>query len=95
MGIGGFEEIYGNYAHNFVLDILITHGILLSIIILVIILIFIRNTINFKNKELFIFAMSILLLWSLPMLFSFTYWTVSSFWIFLIINMYINKYIVR
>ena len=95
MGIGGFEKIYGNYAHNFVLDILITHGILLSIIILVIIFIFIRNTINFKNKDLFIFAMSILLLWSLPMLFSFTYWTVSSFWIFLIINMYINKYIVR
>ena len=95
MGIGGFEKTYGNYAHNFILDILITHGILLSIIILVIIFIFIRNTINIKNKDLFIFAMSILLLWSLPMLFSFTYWTVSSFWIFLIINMYINKYMVR
>ena len=95
MGIGGFDKTYGNYAHNFILDILITHGILLSIIILVIIFIFIRNTINIKNKDLFIFAMSILLLWSLPMLFSFTYWTVSSFWIFLIINMYINKYMVR
>ncbi|WP_281532030.1 O-antigen ligase family protein [Anaerocolumna aminovalerica] len=88
MGIGGFEDKYGNYAHNFFLDILITHGILVGTIIFGMIGVFIKNTISYKNKDLYVFSTIILLLWILPMMFSFTYWKMNSFWLFIIINLY-------
>lgn len=88
LGIGGFEVIYSNYAHNFFLDILITHGIFIGTGFFLIIAVFIKNTIKCKYKEKFIFSLVILLLWILPMMFSFTYWKVHNFWIFLIISIY-------
>ena len=88
MGIGGFEVIYSNYAHNFFLDILITHGILIGSVIFLVIAAFIIKTFRCKYKEKFIFSLVILLLWILPMIFSFTYWKVIYFWLFLIISIY-------
>ena len=88
LGIGGFEVIYSNYAHNFFLDILITHGIFIGTVVFLIIAVFIKNTFKCKHREKFIFSFVILLLWILPMMFSFTYWKVHNFWIFLIISIY-------
>lgn len=88
LGIGGFEVKYGNYAHNFFLDILITHGILIGFCVFIMIAVFIKNTIKCRYKERFIFSSVILLLWILPLMFSFTYWKTNYFWLFLIINIY-------
>lgn len=88
LGIGGFEVKYGNYAHNFFLDILITHGILIGFCVFIMIAVFIKNTIKCRYKERFIFSSVILLLWILPLMFSFTYWKTNYFWLFIIINIY-------
>lgn len=88
LGIGGFEIKYGNYAHNFFLDILITHGILIGFCVFIIIAVFIKNTIKCRYRERFIFSSAILVLWILPLMFSFTYWKTNYFWLFLIINIY-------
>lgn len=88
MGVGGFEEKYGNYAHNFVLDILISYGVIVGVVIFICMAIFIKDTILCKNKEQLMFSVSILLLWLFPMIFSFTYWKVNTFWTFIIISMY-------
>lgn len=88
LGIGGFEIKYGNYAHNFFLDILITHGILIGFCVFTMIAVFIKNTIKCKHREYFLFSSTILLLWILPLMFSFTYWKTNTFWLFLIINIY-------
>lgn len=88
IGIGGFEIKYGNYAHNFFLDILITHGILIGFCVFIVIAVFIKNTIKCQYRERFMFFSIILLLWILPLMFSFTYWKTNTFWLFLIINIY-------
>lgn len=93
MGIGGFESKYGNYAHNFFLDILITHGIIVGTIVFGALIKMIKNSLSFIhfNKDLFVFSFIMLLLWIFPSFFSFTYWKLNAFWIFVIINMFYKK----
>lgn len=91
MGIGGFEEKYGNYPHNFILDLLVTHGIVIASVILGMLGKSIKNTIDLKNRELYTFSLVTLLLGILPMTFSFTYWKMNMFWLFLILNLFFRQ----
>ena len=90
MGIGGFQSKYNNYAHNFFMDLFITHGVIVGGLILLQLLKYVKNTMGFikYNKELFLFSFSMLLIWFFPSQFSFTYWKLNAFWVFIIINMY-------
>ena len=92
LGIGGFEAKYGNYAHNFFLDILISHGIIIGFCVFVVIIKMIKNTMCMVriNRDLFVFSFIMLLLWIFPSFFSFTYWKMNSFWIFIIVNLFNN-----
>ena len=92
MGIGGFQNKYNNYAHNFFMDLFITHGVIIGGLILWQLFRYVKNTMKFikYNKELFLFTFSILLLWFFPSQFSFTYWKLDAFWVFIIVNIY-NK----
>lgn len=92
MGIGGFESKYNNYAHNFFLDLFITHGVIIGGLILCVLFRFIRNTMLFFkiNKDLFLFSFVMLLLWIFPSQVSFTYWKMEAFWVFMFVNMYNN-----
>jgi len=94
MGIGGFQSKYNNYAHNFFMDLFITHGVIIGGLILWQLFRYVKNTLGFikYNKELFLFAFSMLLLWLFPSQFSFTYWKLDAFWVFIIVNMYSNTY---
>lgn len=93
LGIGGFEDKYGNYAHNFFLDITITHGIIIGLFIILMVIMFIHNMMLYRSKDIFVFISIVCLLGILPMMFSFTYWKVNMFWIFVIISLYTKTYI--
>lgn len=86
MGIGGFQEIYGSYAHNFFLDIFITHGFILGFGIIIAIVLFIKKTLFYKDRAKLVFTTVVLLLWFIPMQVSFTYWTEIYFWTFIVIS---------
>lgn len=88
LGIGGFEDKYGNYAHNVFLDIIITHGMVIGLFVILMVIIFMHNMMLYKSKDIFVFISVVCLLGILPMMFSFTYWKMNMFWLFIIINLY-------
>ena len=89
MGIGNFEFKYGSYPHNFFLEILITYGIPLGVIIFTLLFCSIMNVIhNCKNRDAFVFLMTMFFLWFIPMMSSFTYWAVMPFWVFIFVSFY-------
>lgn len=83
MGIGNFEIKYGCYPHNFFLEILITYGIPIGIIVFSFIFISLKRVFcNYENKACFSFLIIMFILWFIPMMTSFTYWSVMPFWVF-------------
>lgn len=80
-GIGTLEAITGNYAHNFLLDLLSTFGIPLGLIFLFVFCVFLVK--NYKRSKdehkYFIVIMGILGL--SPLLFSLTFWKWLPFWV--------------
>ena len=91
LGVGGFQSRYGGYPHNFFLDILITYGVPLGVVVFFFIIIALHNVIRYRaNKFAFIFLMTMFVLWFVPMMSSFTYWMVMPFWVFIYLSFYFN-----
>lgn len=89
MGIGGFEVAHGNqYAHNFILDILVSHGIILGAVVFLVIGKWAYRAFKVSDKDLFILSCAFFILWFFPMMFSFTFWRIHLFWSFIIIGMF-------
>lgn len=88
MGIGGYEAENGNYAHNFFLDVFITHGVFIGGIIFIFLFKQIIKILKYKDRDLLILSSMFGLNWIIQLMFSFTYWQTLSFWIFIILNLY-------
>ena len=89
MGIGGFELKYDCYPHNFFLEVLVTYGIPFGMFFFGIIFWALKKDIdNYKNKVVFVFLMTMFFMWFIPMMASFTYWSIIPFWIFLFVSFY-------
>lgn len=90
-GIGWMEEITGNYAHNFFLDLISTFGIILSFFILIFLIVLLKKTIYNSNAFFKYFLLLIFLLWFFPLQFSLTIWKTEAFWVFVGANLYMNN----
>ncbi len=91
MGIGGFESKYGNYAHNFFLDILVTHGVLIGLAVFGLLFFMFRNTFRSKNRYFFILSSVMGVIWFTQLMSSQTYWKEALFWQFIILNMFLYE----
>lgn len=83
-GAGYLESISSStgYAHNVLLDILVSAGMLGAIIFISALIISIGKIMKCKNYDRKIFMLTLFVLWFVPMQFSLTLWKVSSFWIY-------------
>lgn len=90
LGIGGFETRYGNYPHNFFLDIFVTHGVILGGIIVMMIFSLFKKCfrLGYLRKDIHFFSFTFFLLWFIPAQLSFTYWRLDYFWIFIFFSIY-------
>lgn len=85
-GIGSFENLYGVYTHNFILDILIFHGVILSIILMFFLF---KSSINLYKTNKFLFGFVFFLVF--PKIFLSTYYLKEVFFWVLISFVYVNK----
>ena len=81
IGIGAFQEKYGLYPHNVLLEIWVSCGILATLLFL---LMLVTSIVHFKKydnyKKTFMFI--ILMLWLFPMQISLSLWNYAPFWIY-------------
>lgn len=81
-GVGYFESNFNGYTHNFFLDIAISNG-LLGVIIVVVALIFsIKRVLKLQDNYKRYFLIIMFVISFIPMMFSLTYWTVMTFWLY-------------
>lgn len=91
MGIGGFAEKYGIYAHNFFLDVLVSHGMIIACIVFVFTIKSILHTFRLNNIDKKLYFLIMLFLWFFPTMVSFTFWKIMPFWLFIGLNLYVDK----
>lgn len=81
-GVGYFESNFNGYTHNFFLDIAVSNG-LLGVIIVVATLIFsIKRVVKLQDNYKRYFLIIMFVISFIPMMFSLTYWTVMTFWLY-------------
>src|SRR5690606_8838226 len=89
-GIAVFDEKYGNYPHNFIVQILYEGGILYLIPMSIIILKFFKIIVsNQYSKDYKIFLIYLFTAGIIELLFSNVYWRSVFFWLF--IGMLLNN----
>jgi len=81
-GVGYLESTSIQYAHNFILDVLVTFGFVGLFIILLLILASIIRMIGFSDSSKRVFVITMFVLSFIPMMFSLTFWDVDTFWVF-------------
>lgn len=91
MGIGGFNEIYHNYAHNFILDMLVSHGLIVSVPVFIFLICSTIRSFRFYDLDKKVFSLVILFLWFFPTFVSHTFWKMMPFWLFVGIHIFFSK----
>ena len=81
-GIGYFESNFNGYTHNFFLDIAVSSGIIGLIMIITALIYSIKKIIKTKEEYKRYFLIILFVISFIPMMFSLTYWTVMTFWLY-------------
>ncbi len=81
-GVGYFESTFNVYTHNFFLDIAVSSGIIGIIIMLTVLIVSIKKVIKIQDDYKKYFLIIMFIISFVPMMFSLTYWSVMSFWIY-------------
>lgn len=91
-GIGTFEEQFGLYTHNLILQILVEGGFIYFTLFILIIAIFIMEllskSIKYDEKKLLLI---LAFAGVLPLMFSKVYWTTNCFWLFIGFSLYLYE----
>ena len=82
-GAGGFYTIYGNYPHNFLIEMCLTFGCIITLLAMIVFLRGVISTVKEKNFERQIFLATILIMWFIPLSISMSFWQSNTFWIFI------------
>lgn len=83
IGIGGFEQFFGTYPHNFIIDIIVTFGIVNGGIIILLMIFYTFKTLNLGiNKAEGIFLIFIIINFS-KLFFSKTFTNDMNFWLYI------------
>lgn len=83
IGIGGFEQLFGTYPHNFIIDIIVTFGVINGGIILLLMLLYTFKTLNLDmNRDERIFLIFIIANF-FKLFFSKTFTNDINFWLYL------------
>lgn len=81
-GVGYFESNYNGYTHNFFLDIAVSSGLFGVILVVMALILSIKRVVKLQDNYKKYFLIIMLAISFIPMMFSLTYWTVMTFWLY-------------
>ena len=81
-GSGFFNSNYNGYTHNIFLDIMVAYGSVGLTAFLILIVSSINKIRKMQDRNLFVFAVLLLMSWILPLQVSLYFWSTMSFWLY-------------
>jgi O-antigen ligase len=91
-GIGTFEEQFGLYTHNLVLQILVEGGVLYFFLFVLVMVVFViellSKSVQYDEKKLLLI---LAFAGVIPLMFSKVYWTTNCFWLFISFLLYLYE----
>lgn len=83
IGIGGFEQLFGTYPHNFIIDVIVTFGVINGGIMILLMILYTFRTLNLGiNKAESIFLIFVITNFS-KLFFSKTFTNDINFWLYI------------
>lgn len=90
-GVGYFEANFNGYTHNFFLDIAVSSGLAGLMIVVMALILSIKRVIKLQDNYKKYFLIIMFVISFIPMMFSLTYWTVMTFWLYFAIVFCLNE----